>query len=418
MKRFGTITVIFVLLGLLVLALNAQAVSENRYLVKSKSGFWKNTFGARHVFENGFSANLSDWQITLAKVFGIEIESVQLLQILPVDVLNLTDSETKAPPSDKGPQKPKPSPTPDAGRIQPTDQTPWGIEYVYDDPAIASTAGGKDVKVAILDTGIYKDHPDLKNRVAQCKDFTYGRAPLKDGKCADDNGHGTHVSGIVAADGGADGLGIYGVAPEAMLLVYKVCDASGSCWADDIAVALRLAADEGANIVNLSLGSNIEVSMISEAIKYAQGKGVMVVAAAGNDGPFFDSIDHPAAHGYSVSVGAFNEEFQVPDWSSRGINSITTQYVKEARDVEFAAPGGRIESTWKDGGYSVLSGTSMSTPHISGLAAKLWQGMGENPAETTRKLLHDLARDIWDVGDDDATGFGFPTVPDVSIVVE
>lgn len=402
---------------LLLFALGAGASSNNRYLVKSNSGFWKNTFGARHEFSNGFSADLSDWQLRIAKVFGLELEPVMQLEILPdeaetEDVQEQEDASAKPENPGNGNGKGGNKGGGDSDRPVPSDQTPWGVEYVYDDAEIAVTSGGEGVNIAVLDTGVNKDHPDLQRRVQQCKDFTHARRPITDGKCDDKNGHGTHVAGVAVADGGSDGLGVFGLAPEANLWAYKVCGVNGSCWADDISAAIREASDQGAHIINMSLGSDVAVPMINDAINYAQEKGVLVVVAAGNDGPDFGSIDYPAALEYSVSVAAFDQDLEVPDWSSRGINSDTTEFIKEAGDIEFTAPGVGIESTWKDGSYAVLSGTSMATPHITGLAAKLWQFDDEDPAGATRLLLQSLAVDYWDPGvDNDATGFGAPAMP-------
>lgn len=375
-----------------------------RYFVKTNSAFWQKSFGARHVFDNGFSADLSGFQLTLTRLFGIEVEPVRQLHILPV--LVQLGSETKGKSANPGA---KPAKT---ERAKPSDQTPWGIELIYNNSAITSTSGGLGVNVAVLDTGVLKDHLDLKNRISQCKDFTHLRFPIRDGTCDDKNGHGTHISGIILADGGSDKLGIYGVAPEAGLYAYKVCDNSGSCWADDIAMALRHAADNGANVINMSLGADTESSLIREATDYATKKDVLVAAAAGNDGPYSASIDYPAANVQVLAVGAIDVNILVPDWSSRGINSTTQAYVVEEKDMEFGAPGVNVESTWKSGGYAILSGTSMASPHVAGLAAKLWQSTAPEGAKagTTRDLLHQIAKDIWTLGDDDATGFGLPQV--------
>ncbi|MEK7609296.1 MAG: S8 family serine peptidase, partial [Patescibacteria group bacterium] len=100
----------------------------------------------------------------------------------------------------------------------------------------------------------------------------------------------------------------------------------------------------------------------------------------------------------------------VPDWSSRGVND--GDYVMEEREVEFGAPGVNVESTWLDGSYRYLSGSSMAAPHISGLAARLWNGS----ATSTRVLISRRARDIWALGDDTATGFGLPTAPKFQVV--
>ena len=280
----------------------------------------------------------------------------------------------------------------------------------YDDQFLNRSLGGDGVNVAILDTGVMKTHPDLKNRVKDCKDFSSARSPMVDGKCDDKNGHGTHVAGIIAADGGSDGLGIFGVAPAANLYAYQVCSASGSCWADDVAVAMRTAADKGANVINLSLGSDSQSSLIYNAVVYAVSKNVLVVAAAGNDGPYDSSIDYPAASHEVVGVGALDVNKVVSEWSSRGINSQTTAYVVENGDVEFAAPGVSVESTWKDGGYAILSGTSMAAPHITGLVAKLWQKDSLTPAVSTRDLLHKFSADLLPLGDDNSSGWGIPTL--------
>ena len=375
-------------------AFYAKAADDNRYLIKSTSGVWKKYFGVRHSFDKGFTTDLSDFQLRLTKIFGLEVEPVKKLYVLP--------SAEAASPSARNNAKNQ--------RLTPVDPVPWGIKMTYDDPFLAKTSGGDGVNVAVLDTGVLKTHPDLKNRIKDCKDFSSPRSPLVDGKCDDKNGHGTHVAGIIAADGGSDGLGVFGVAPAANLYAYQVCSASGSCWADDIAAAIRMAADGGANVINLSLGSDSPSSLIYDAVVYASGKNVFVVAAAGNDGPYAGSIDYPAANYEVVGVGALDVNKAVSDWSSRGVNSKTTAYVVEDSDIEFAAPGVSIESTWKDGGYAILSGTSMAAPHVSGLAAKLWQKDALAPADATRDLLHKFSADLLPLGDDDDSGWGIPTL--------
>ena len=385
----------------------AQGASEDtRYLVKSHSGFWKKSFGVRHDFQDGFTADLTDWQLRVAKMFGVEVIPVKKLYILPeatvLEVDNASDMDVSGNNEVKGKRAPSIRPVP-------FDQLPWGVEAVYgNNPLLVKTSGGEGVNVAILDTGVFKDHLDLKNRVSQCKDFTSLRQPIVDGKCDDKNGHGTHVAGVIAADGGSDGKGIYGVAPEASIFAYKVCGDNGSCWSDDIAMAIRTAADQGVQVINMSLGSDSESSLINDGASYAVSKNVLVVAAAGNDGSDIGSIDYPGANPDVIAVGAFDINLEISDWSSRGINSTTIPNVVEEKDIEFAAPGVIIESTWKGGKYVILSGTSMATPHVSGLAAKLWQKNAPDPDSATRNLLHTFSQDLSPVGDDDASGFGFP----------
>ena len=382
--------IVVILLLLAFANLSYAASDDTRYFVKSTSGWWKKSFGVRHNFDKGFTTDLSDKQLWIAKFFGVEVEPVKKLNVLPdLSQAPITSGKVQA------------------QRIKPTEQVPWGVKTIYNEPLLSKSSGGLGVNVAVLDTGVLKTHPDLKNRIKVCKDFS-GPVTIIDGKCDDKNGHGTHVAGIIAADGGSDGLGIYGMAPEANLFAYKVCSNNGTCWADDIAVALRMAVDDGANIVNLSLGSDNPSQLIVDATNYAVSKKVLVVAAAGNDGPYVGSIDYPGADANVVAVGAVDKDIQIPDWSSRGINSITEPYVVEEKDIEFAAPGINVESTWKNGGYAILSGTSMASPHVAGLAAKLWQKDALTPASAIREILHKLTTDLLPIGDDDNSGFGFP----------
>ncbi|OGN08922.1 MAG: hypothetical protein A3J46_02585 [Candidatus Yanofskybacteria bacterium RIFCSPHIGHO2_02_FULL_41_11] len=379
----------------------ANAADDNRYFIKSTSGVWKKYFGVRHNFDDGFTTDLSGFQLRFAKIFGLEVELVKKLYVLPVSSVDE--------PSDNLQKEARP-PRGNNQRPLPINQVPWGIKMIYDDQFLVRPTGGEEVNVAVLDTGVFKSHLDLKNRIKDCKDFSSPKSSLVDGKCDDKNGHGTHVAGIIAADGGSDGLGIFGIAPAVNLYIYQVCSANGFCWADDVATAIRTAANSGVNLINLSLGSDSQSSLIYNAIVYAMSKSVLVVAAAGNDGPYVGSIDYPAANLEVIGVGALDGDKIIAGWSSRGINSQTMTYMTENGDIEFAAPGVSVESTWKDGGYVIISGTSMAAPHITGLAAKLWQKDALNPAEATRDLLHKFSIDLLPLGDDDDSGWGMPTL--------
>lgn len=378
----------------------ARAEENGRYFIKSQNTFWKNAFNARHRFDQGFSADLNDWQLRLGKLFGLEIEKVALLQVLGEE-FSREELEEKGKPLAKT-----------AWRAVPSDQTPWGVEYVYQDPLLKETVGGVGIRVAVLDTGVFWAHPDLEGQVINCKDFTNFRKPIVNNRCEDKNGHGTHVAGIIAAHGGNDNLGIFGVAPQSSLFAFRVCSAGGSCYADDVAVAIKTAVEEGANVINLSLGSDQSSSLISQEIGKAFSQGVLVVAAGGNDGPYSASIDYPAAQAEAVAVGAFGQDLIVADWSSRGANSQTTPSLIEEKDMELAAPGVNIESTWKDKKYSLLSGTSMAAPFVSGLAAKYWSNFSSesNPAAAARSWLQTHVLDIDLPGEDEASGFGFARV--------
>lgn len=389
------------------------AANGNRYLVKSSSQFWKKTFNARHEFKDAFTADLNDWQLRFGKILGVNIEPVGILQVLPVSPeLPLRQSLSESSKQGESGEEIKGTKGGVKVRLTPTDQTSWGVESVYNTTNLIKTSGGEGIKVAVVDTGVSVGHPDLKSRILKCKDFTSLRFPIVNGKCEDKNGHGTHVAGIIAADGGLDGLGIYGVAPAAVLYAMKACFLNGTCYTDDVAVAIKISVDDGANIINLSLGSDRPSVLIDEAVDYAVSKGVLVVAAAGNDGPYPESIDYPAAKSKVVAVGAFDPNFKVADWSSRGINSQTTPLVIEEKDMELVAPGVNIESTWNNGGYAILSGTSMAAPFVAGLAAKLWTDfvLEVNPAQAVREFLHKIAFDIDQSGEDDSSGFGFARI--------
>lgn len=282
-----------------------------------------------------------------------------------------------------------------AATCSPSTQTPWGITKVN------GSSGGSGVTVAVLDTGVKTDHPDLKGNIIDCVDAQYSSLRKR---CADKNGHGTHVAGTIAANGK-----IIGVSPQAKIAAVQVCSSGGLCWSDDVARGIRYAADKGYKVINLSLGGSSMTSIEKDAIDYAVGKGVLIVAAAGNSGPNIGSINYPGAYYKVVAVGATQSNDTIPSFSSRGTNPGSQTYLVEEKDIEFAAPGVSVESTYKDGCYAVGTGTSMATPHVSGLAAKLWQGN----AQTTREYLQNRAKliDLDVIGDDPASGFGLPTAP-------
>jgi subtilisin len=395
-------------------AFGQQTTSQETYRVliqgpASEKAKAKTSFGTRWDFESkGFTTTVNAQQYqALLHNKNLTIERLPELQLV-----NNVDLAAK------------PRGTTASG---PSDQTPWGIQAIYNNPAIAQTSGGSGIKVAVLDTGVNVNHVDLTSNVEQCKDFSQTKVSLVEGSCSDGNGHGTHVSGTVLANGGSNGQGIYGVAPEAKLWSYKVLNNRGSGYSDDIAAAIRKVADEASRtgshvIISMSLGSSTKDSLISSAVDYAYGKGVLIVAAAGNDGPGTNTIGYPGALVNVVAVAALenvqeNGTYRVADFSSRGNPSTDGDYIIQERDVEVSAPGRAVESTWNDGGYNTISGTSMATPHVSGLAAKIWAA---NPSMSNSQLRTELQNraKVNDIkggsgsatGDDYASGFGFPRV--------
>lgn len=386
------------------------------YYISSDDSGLKTLLGAKHAFNGVFSAELDPVNLAVLRALGIKVEPVQIYQISGKPVCG--DGETH--PSEQcGEPDLSECPTgyvcesckcveqtlPPERVCYPDGPIPWGIEKVQ------GGSGGAGVKVAVLDTGVYKDHLDLKDNIIDCRDTT--KRGVKGG-CSDSNGHGTHVAGTIAANRGSDNKGILGVAPQAGIMAIKVCGNSGFCWGDDIAAGIRYAADKEANIISMSLGGDLPDSQIKAAIDYAVSQGVLVVAAAGNDGHLdgYGSIDYPAAYEDVVAVGAIDINDGVAYFSSQGINDDTDPYINNYRDVEFGAPGVSVESTYNDGCYDYKSGTSMATPHVSGLAAKVWFEVGAS-SDKVREYLQDRAKlyDLDGVGDDIYTGFGLPTAP-------
>lgn len=414
------LTVVFVAFAMIFAGFSpveatGEAGEETRFFVQSTGGLTnsivRSLLVVRHEFADGFTTDAPGLKLGLAKALGAKVYPVQKLNILPAEEAAAV-AQDAADPSARGgnpgkpPKEPTPTPTTEPTpepRPTPDEQVSWGVTMLT-----GALGGGAGVNVAVLDTGVFTGHPDLTRRVVDCKDFTHRKHAVREDLCDDEHGHGTHVAGTIAADGGEDGLGIVGVAPEANLLAYRVCGKSGSCWSDDIAVAIRTATDNGAHIINLSLGSDTSSSLIEDAVAYATDNGVLVVAAAGNDGPYADSIDYPGALDRVIAVGALDIDRVIAEWSSHGNNEQTEPYVVQERDIEFAAPGVNIESTFNDGGYAILSGTSMAAPHIAGFAAAAWDVTGEEQSVAVRDLLHALSVDLEPAGDDDASGWGMP----------
>jgi len=358
----------------------------------------KTDYGVRWNFDKGFSTTMNEAQFNaLQKNKNFTVTKVEQMSI-------------EAKPAPISPQA--------------VEQVPWGIKAIYNDSTLTNPSGGSGIRIAVLDTGVNRNHTDLTKRVEQCKDYT--TLYISETTCADRNGHGTHVAGTALADGG-NGSGIYGVAPGASLWAYKVLNDRGSGYSDDIAAAIRRAADEGKRlgvkvVISMSLGSSANNSLISSAVSYAYSNGALVVAAAGNSGPNPGTIGYPGALTQAIAVAALenrqeNGTYRVADFSSRGFSSTAGDYVIQQGDVEISAPGAAILSTWYNGGYNTISGTSMATPHVSGLAAKIW---ASNPSMTNAQLRANLQNRAksYDIkggyysgtGDDIASGFGFARV--------
>ena len=237
----------------------------------------------------------------------------------------------------------------------------WGLDLIESDAAHA-TATGTGAVVAVVDSGVLASHPDLQGRLLAGHDFVQN-----DGTPQDGIGHGTHVTGIIAADEG-NGIGIAGVAPGAAVLPIRVLNDAGMGDAADVAAGIDYAVAHGAQVINLSLGTDVPLGGgdpdFDAALARAAAAGVVIVAAAGNDTiPF---CEQPDVGGNLICVGAVDQH---------GIQSTFSNF---SGDRGLMAPGGSnlptendILSTWKDGQYHFAAGTSQATPHVAGVAALL-----------------------------------------------
>ncbi len=262
-------------------------------------------------------------------------------------------------------------------------------------PNVWRLTQGNGTKVAILDTGIDSDHPDLESAIVATKDFT------GDG-IEDENGHGTHCAGIVGAR--LNGVGFVGVAPKADLMIGKVLNNSGRGSYEWIANGIYWATDEGANIISMSLGGSSSSGELYQAIQYALFNGVTVLCAAGNEGSLAkNSIGYPGRYGGVITVASHDRNGNPSGFSSRG------------GEVDVMAPGTEIWSTYKKGAYATLSGTSMATPFAAGLAALIAShhrsGLHDTPIENNEDMKNHLLRMATHAGHhDNQSGYG-PLIP-------
>lgn len=252
------------------------------------------------------------------------------------------------------------------------------------------TTGSSMVKIAILDTGVAADHPDLQGRVLPGYDFVNNIADA-----SDDEGHGTHTAGIAAA-AGDNGEGIAGMCWQCQILPVKVLNEQGEGLDEWIAQGVRYAVDNGARILNLSLGGPEDNPILHEAIKYAASKNALIVTTAGNMADQGNPIQYPAAYEEALAVGATDEH------DRRAFFSGVQPY------VDVSAPGWNIPSTFDPGGlrYVAFSGTSEAAPHVAGLAGLLLSINPDLDAQTLRRIILETADDLGPPGHDWEYGAG------------
>ena len=246
-------------------------------------------------------------------------------------------------------------------------EQPWGIRRVNAAASWTSTRGqGEGASIAIIDTGITRSHPDLAGVVIGGFNAL---DPKKPDAWDDDQGHGSHVAGTIA--GRRDGKGVVGVAPLAKLYAVKVLDSEGNGGFSSVIAGIEWAAKKGIKVANMSLGADEGSEALKRAVAAASKAGLTIVAAAGNSG---GPVGFPASYPETIAVAASDVKDGVADFSSRG------------PEVDFIAPGVDVKSVKMGGGWEELSGTSMATPHVAGLAA-LAVARGASTPAAVRAML-------------------------------
>lgn len=265
--------------------------------------------------------------------------------------------------------------------------TPYGIPMVQANQLSQNNLSAR--KVCVIDTGYNLGHPDLPDQnngaTGQANNGSVGNW-YNDG-----NGHGTHVAGTIAAL--ANNEGVVGVYPGVDVHTVKIFNDSGSwTFASDLIGGIQQCADAGANVVNMSLGGGSASTSESNAMQNFVSQGVMLVAAAGNDGN--STLSYPASYDAVISVAAV------------GSNESHASYSQYNSQVELAGPGSSVYSTYPNNTYATLSGTSMATPHVAGVAALVWSFFPQCTNEQIRSALQVTAKDKGASGRDNFYGYG------------
>ncbi|MFC5529078.1 S8 family peptidase [Cohnella yongneupensis] len=227
---------------------------------------------------------------------------------------------------------------------------PWGVRHIGAPSAWSRTTGNR-VKVGVIDTGVDFGHPDLRHSLERGINLLH-RMELPQ----DDNGHGTHIAGTIAAANQHQGM--IGVAPRAQIHPIKAFDYNGTAYVSDIILGIEWCVRNGIDVVNMSFGMKTRSRSLYAAVNSAFRSGVLIVASSGNDGRN-GSIDYPARYSHTIAVGATTRQGRIAGFTNRsGL-------------IDVYAPGERIVSAWLRGKHREMSGTSMATSHVTGAVALL-----------------------------------------------
>ncbi|WP_019639937.1 S8 family peptidase [Paenibacillus fonticola] len=252
-----------------------------------------------------------------------------------------------------------------SGKERATD-IPWGVKRIGA-PETWSVSTGHRIRIGVIDTGADYSHPDLHHSLARGIHLL-NRAGLPH----DDNGHGTHIAGTIAAAGGSQGM--IGVAPRSLIYPVKAFDHNGSAYVSDIILGIDWCVRNHMHIINMSFGMKSTSQSLRNIVSKAHEAGVVIVASSGNDKKQ-RTADYPAKYAQTISVGATNRDGKIASFSNFG------PY------IDIYAPGEKITSSWLGGGHREMSGTSMATSHVSGaIALLLALRPGLTPGEIKRRL--------------------------------
>lgn len=365
----------------IVITLDPQAAKEDTIKAVENNGgtFVRETLDKKLIFNiPAASLNKQISVLTIPDVAYIEEDVLIQLPKPEIEKVSIPEASIQMTPND------------------PLYPQQWGMPMIGANKMWDITGGDTRLIVAVIDSGVDYTHEDLAAVNSSLGwDFVNNDAdPM------DDNGHGTHVAGIIAATMN-NNKGVAGVAPNVTVMPVKVCNRFGSCWTTDIADGIRWAVDHGAKILSISLGGSSPDSWTYDATRYAvYTKGALVIAAAGNNG--LEQPSYPGAYPWVLAVGALD---------STGNRAYYSQY---GSFLDLTAPGSEVISTVPKGtcelcdpsGYASLSGTSMATPHASGVAALYWSYNLNFTNKQVGTMLLKFADDLGTPGWDKYFGYG------------
>lgn len=269
----------------------------------------------------------------------------------------------------------------------------WGVQHINSQVAYDNGINGTGVNVSVLDTGIDYNHPDLKDNYKGGYNFVAFNTNPMDDNCLSLNKecHGTHVSGIIGAE--KNGFGVVGVAPNVSLYAVKVLNGGGLGDTLSIISGLEWAVDNKMDIVSMSFSGADDIS-VHNAVDKAYNAGLLLVAAAGNTNG--GNVTYPAGYDSVIAVTATDS------------SDLNANFAPIDTRIELAAPGVNINSTKGiavNGGYGILSGTSMAVPHVAGVAALIYSTGIRNNIQV-RSILDNTAKDLGVQGRDNIYGYG------------